>query len=94
VTSTAPFSHEALVRIEAVERVLDERLRPALNPHLGNIAITDADEGHVELQLLGSCRHCPFRRACEEEVVRPVLESEFGDSTRFTIARSTGRLTG
>lgn len=62
----------------AVQRTLDGRIRPLLNVDAGDIAITGVENGHVRLELLGSCSRCVLKLGCQAEMVLPTLRERFG----------------
>lgn len=57
----------------AIERVLDEHVRPAIASHGGAVAIAVHDD-HVLIEMRGSCGSCYFRRGCSANLVRPAIE--------------------
>lgn len=45
---------------ERVDKALDE-IRPYIHSHSGDVNIVDvSDDGHVKLQMVGSCHGCPM----------------------------------
>jgi len=63
---------------EAVERVLDEKIRPYLRTHGGEACVTAIEGGTVYLRLGGACAGCPAAdlstRALIEEALRGSVE--------------------
>jgi Fe-S cluster biogenesis protein NfuA len=53
--------------------VLNRAVRPLLNIDAGDIEITSVEDGHVHLQMIGSCGRCMFRANCVHNVVVPEL---------------------
>ena len=46
--------------VNRIERVLDERVRPQLALHQGDIELVDCDgEGVLRVRLIGQCAGCP-----------------------------------
>ena len=62
--------NEDLRRIEAV---LDERVRPALRAHGGEIEIDRLKAGVLYVKLLGQCAGCPSADLTSETVVEAEL---------------------
>ena len=62
--------NEDLRRIEAV---LDERVRPALRAHGGEIEIDRLKDGVLYVKLLGQCAGCPSADLTSETVVEAEL---------------------
>ena len=71
-----PENQEALSRIEAV---LNERVRPYLRSHGGEIAVERLEDGVLYVKMLGQCSGCPAadltnETVVEEELVKAVPE--------------------
>ncbi len=62
--------NEALRRIEAV---LDQRVRPALRAHGGEIEIDHLEDGVLYVKLLGQCAGCPSADLTNETLVEAEL---------------------
>ncbi|WP_295585102.1 NifU family protein [uncultured Oscillibacter sp.] len=62
--------NEALQRIE---KVLDERVRPALHAHGGEIQIDHLENGVLYVKLLGQCAGCPSADLTNETLVEAEL---------------------
>lgn len=62
--------NEALQRIE---KVLDERVRPALHAHGGEIQIDHLEDGVLYVKLLGQCAGCPSADLTNETLVEAEL---------------------
>ena len=58
--------HEDLKKIEAV---LEEKVRPALHAHGGEIQIDHLDDGVLYVKLLGQCAGCPSADLTNETIV-------------------------
>lgn len=54
---------------EALQKVLDERIRPALSEHGGDIRILSLADGVLHFRLLGQCSGCPSAAVTAEELV-------------------------
>lgn len=54
---------------ETLQRVLDERIRPILYEHGGDIRILSLSDGVLRFRLLGQCRGCPSAAVTAEELV-------------------------
>ena len=62
--------HEAVQRIEAG---LDEKGRPALRAHGGEIQVDHLEEGVLYVKLLGQCAGCPSADLTNETLVEAEL---------------------
>ena len=56
--AAAPVATEGLSR-DAVQEILDEMVRPALQSDGGDITLIDVQGGDVLVQLVGACHSCP-----------------------------------
>lgn len=72
-------NQEALANIEAV---LDEKVRPYLRSHGGEIAIDRLQDGVLYVKLLGQCSGCPAADLTNETVVEETLVKELPDLVR------------
>lgn len=61
---------EDLKRIEAV---LDEKVRPALRAHGGEISADRLEDGVLYVKLLGQCAGCPSADLTNETIVEAEL---------------------
>lgn len=52
-----------------IEQVLDERVRPVLHRHNGNVEIVSFEDGVLSVRLLGMCTNCPSALATTEALV-------------------------
>ncbi len=64
-------------RIHAIESVINERIRPALQQDGGDIDLVDIDTNTVYVRLKGACAHCPsagntLRSFVEKEIQKTV----------------------
>ncbi len=63
---------------EAVERIVAERIRPALRLHEGDLSVRDAHDGIVRVAFAGACKACPSAQITLEETVEHILREELG----------------
>ena len=45
--------------LERIEQVLDEKVRPALRTHDGDIKVVRVEDGVLYFRMLGQCSNCP-----------------------------------
>ena len=62
---------------EAVQAVLDDMVRPALQSDGGDISLVKVDENSVYVRLIGSCSSCPSSIATMKMGVERLLMEEF-----------------
>ena len=64
------MNHEDCKQIEAV---LDEKVRPALLAHGGEISVDRLEDGVLYVKLLGQCAGCPSADLTNETLVEAEL---------------------
>ena len=52
--------------IEKIEAVLEEKVRPSLLAHEGNVQILEFTDGILKIRLTGQCAGCPSARLTTE----------------------------
>ncbi|MCI8514649.1 MAG: NifU family protein [Lachnospiraceae bacterium] len=62
---------------EALQKVLNERIRPALYEHGGDIRILGLEDGVLRFRLLGRCSGCPSAAVTAEELVGREIREAF-----------------
>lgn len=65
------------ITIEDVERVLDEKVRPDLALHGGDIQIMELTENILKVRMLGHCSGCPSAELTMESLVDTALKEAF-----------------
>lgn len=71
------MSGETADLLQAIEKVLDEKVRPDLALHGGNISVTGLADSVLRVRLLGQCNNCPSAMYTMESLVREVLMEAF-----------------
>lgn len=64
-----------ITMLEQIERVLDEKVRPQLALHGGNIHSIGYEDGIYRFRLLGQCSGCPSAYLTTENLIREELLS-------------------
>jgi NifU-like protein len=59
VTPAAPRKLTNMQRIQLVQKVIDEEIRPSLQADGGDLELVDVDGTEVFVSLRGTCTHCP-----------------------------------
>ncbi len=77
---------EDLKRIEAV---LDEKVRPALRNHGGEIEVDHLENGVVYVKLLGQCAGCPSSDLTNETIVEAELKAALPDLVQKAVVVQT-----
>ena len=65
------------ITIEKVEKVLDEKVRPDLALHGGDIKIIELADNILKVRLLGHCSGCPSAELTMESLVDTALKEAF-----------------
>lgn len=61
--------------LRQVEAVLDEKVRPSLRSHGGEVAVEDLRDGTLYIRLLGQCAGCPSSDLTTETLIESELKS-------------------
>ena len=61
--------------LKQIEAVLDEKVRPALRAHGGEIQIDRLEDGVLYVKLLGQCAGCPSADLTNETIVEAELKA-------------------
>ncbi|MHB8764724.1 MAG: Fe-S cluster assembly protein NifU [Deferrisomatales bacterium] len=59
VAAAKPRKLTNLQRIQLVQKVIDEEIRPTLQADGGDLELVDVDGNNVYVSLRGTCTHCP-----------------------------------
>ena len=78
--------HEDLRRIEAV---LDEKVRPVLAAHGGNVEIDRLEDGVLYVKMLGQCSGCPSADLTNETIVEAELVQALPELVRKAVVVQT-----
>ncbi len=62
--------------LEAVEKVMDAEINPALATHGGGATITTVKDGKVYLELQGGCRGCMGARMTMKNGIERLLKEK------------------
>lgn len=61
---------------EKILKVIDEKVRPYLSSHNGDIQVLGVKDGVVKIKLLGKCSGCISAKYTVQDVVETSLKSE------------------
>lgn len=64
--------------LKRVESIIQERIRPSLHAHGGDMYVRDADEktGEIWVVFTGACKTCPAAQMTLESTVETVFREE------------------
>ncbi|MCR5667078.1 MAG: NifU family protein [Eubacterium sp.] len=56
--------------MQQIEDVIAKNVRPVLERHNGDLAVSSYKKGILKVKLLGNCAGCPSARLTTEEIVK------------------------
>lgn len=56
-----------------IEQILNEKVRPVLHEHSGEIQLLDFQDGILKVRMLGQCGSCPAATITNEEIIQKEL---------------------
>ena len=62
--------------IERINEVLEEKVRPALLSHEGDVQIVEYADEVLKIRLTGHCSGCPSARLTTEELIAAEVQKE------------------
>jgi Fe/S biogenesis protein NfuA len=74
--------------LEKIEQVLDERVRPALRAHGGDIKALSFENGVFRFQLTGHCAGCPAADLTTESLVEKELTEAFPEISQVLLVQN------
>lgn len=60
---------------ERIEKALDERVRPQLARHQGDVAVLGFEDGILNIRLLGQCSGCPSATLTTESLIAEEIQT-------------------
>lgn len=72
-----------------IETVLDEKVRPALRAHGGEIEVDRLEDGVLFVKLLGQCAGCPSADLTNEAIVEAELTAALPELVRKVVVVQT-----
>lgn len=73
------------IRTEDIEKMLDEKVRPGLALHGGNISVVDYQAGVLKVRLLGNCSGCLAADSTMQELVERETKNAFPEIKEVTL---------
>lgn len=74
--------------IERIEKVLDEKVRPALAAHGGDVRVIDYSDGVLQIGLLGQCSVCPAAHLTTEMLITQEVKAAIPEVTSVFLEQS------
>lgn len=73
------------ISLEQIEKVLDEKVRPDMALHGGNIQVVELKEDVLHVRLLGHCSGCPSADLTMESLVDTELREAFPELKKVVL---------
>lgn len=61
---------------QRVQKILDEKVKPYLAEHYGDVELIEVKDGIVKIKLLGQCSGCPSAKYTVEDLIEAKLKAE------------------
>ena len=74
--------------LQRIEEVLNEKVRPALHTHDGEIEVLRVENGTLFFRMLGQCSNCPSAAITTEELVAPPILEAVPEISRVVLDTS------
>lgn len=71
---------------EKIERILNEKVRPALHEHSGEIQLLDFQDGVLKVRMTGQCGSCPAAAITNEELIEKEICAAVPEIHRVSLA--------
>lgn len=73
--------------LERIEKVLEEKVRPSLLEHEGNVQIVSFEDGILRIRLTGQCSGCPSAQITTEELIGKKVMDEIPEVKDVILVR-------
>lgn len=77
--------------IEKVKKILEEKVKPHLAQHYGDIELVEVKDGTVKIKLLGQCSGCPSAKFTVEDVIEAALRAEIPEIKEVILDNEVSR---
>lgn len=74
--------------VQKVEKVLEDKVRPMLHSHGGEVQLVACSGGVVSVELLGACSGCPAADLSTRGYIEDTLRAELPEIQRVELADS------
>ncbi len=68
-----------------IEQALDERVRPALHDHGGDVVVTDFADGVLKIRMTGRCSNCPSATITTEQLIEKEMTEALPEIKRVVL---------
>ncbi|WP_026894612.1 NifU family protein [Clostridiisalibacter paucivorans] len=73
--------------VDKVKEILEEKIRPRLISHNGDVRLLEVKNGVVRIKLLGACSGCPHSDMTTKDFIEQKLKEEFPWVNEVVISR-------
>ena len=74
--------------LKAVEQVLNERVRPALRAHGGEVKVVELEGAVLRVELLGQCSGCPSACLTTESLIEKEITEALPEIRRVVLVQT------
>lgn len=67
--------------LRQLEKLLDEKIRPGLKTHNGNVELVDVDNNKVFIKLTGGCQGCMASKMTLKNGIEQIIKKEYPEIT-------------
>jgi Fe-S cluster biogenesis protein NfuA len=72
--------------LESIERILDEKVRPVLREHGGDVRVASFADGVLKVKMQGACNNCPSAVFDVEQLVASEIREAISEVREVTLA--------
>ena len=65
--------------LNRIEEIIEERIRPSLHAHGGDVEVLSYEDGILRIKLLGQCSGCPSAMVTNEELIGKEIMDELSE---------------
>ena len=73
---------------DRIEKVLDEKVRPSLLDHGGNVVVKEIDGDILGIELQGACASCPSAYITTEQLIEEEVTQEVPEISKVVLIQS------
>ena len=73
--------------LDKIEQVLDQRVRPSLRLHGGDIQVISFEGGELRFRFLGHCSGCPSATLTTEQLVEEEVRAALPEVKRVVLVQ-------
>lgn len=70
-----------MMQNEELGRIIEERIRPQLAEHGGNLEVVSIKDGVLTVRLLGHCSGCPSANITAEQIIKKEIMEKIPEIT-------------